>query len=156
MIAAIVFGSAGIAVGYAAASGMLAAPFARLAALASAPGASAGATLPAIAVASPPAREGAHSTAASTAPRSAPSRRRGKGTDLPVASRAAQKGSMKVTAPGEAEVFLDGRRVGKGDVQTDVPAGAHRIEVRLGKARVAERFTVAAGETWTYDVTPTR
>ncbi|HSM92774.1 MAG TPA: PEGA domain-containing protein, partial [Anaeromyxobacteraceae bacterium] len=74
----------------------------------------------------------------------------------PRAERALRMGSMKVTAPDEAEVFLDGRRVGKGNVSLAVTEGAHRIEVRLGKAKVQERFTVAGGETWTYDVTPTR
>jgi hypothetical protein len=52
-------------------------------------------------------------------------------------------------------VFLDGKRIGSGSVRRDVAEGAHRIEVRLGAARVAERFSVAAGETWTYEVTPT-
>jgi hypothetical protein len=66
------------------------------------------------------------------------------------------KGVLDVTAPPEAEVFLDGRRAGKGSVRREIGAGAHRIEVRLGAARVAERFEVAPGETWTYEVTPTR
>jgi hypothetical protein len=62
---------------------------------------------------------------------------------------------LDVTAPADAEVFLDGRRVGKGSVRLPVAEGAHRIEVRLGPARVAERFTLAPGETWTYAVAPT-
>jgi serine/threonine-protein kinase len=68
---------------------------------------------------------------------------------------APQKGMLDVTAPADAEVFLDGRRVGKGSVRLPVAEGAHRIEVRLGPARVAERFTLAPGETWTYAVAPT-
>jgi hypothetical protein len=67
----------------------------------------------------------------------------------------AGKGMLQVTAPDDAEVFLDGRRIGKGNVRLDVTEGAHRIEVRRGEARVAESFTLAPGETWTYDVTPT-
>lgn len=69
--------------------------------------------------------------------------------------RPVAKGVLAVTAPDEAEVFLDGRPVGSGSLRRDVPPGAHLIEVRLGEARVAERFEVAPGETWTYEVTPT-
>jgi hypothetical protein len=65
------------------------------------------------------------------------------------------KGVLHVAAPAEAEVFLDERPIGKGSVHLEIPEGAHRIEVRLGQNRVAESFSVAAGETWTYDVTPT-
>jgi hypothetical protein len=65
------------------------------------------------------------------------------------------KGFLVVTAPAEAEVLLDGRRIGKGDVRREVDVGAHRVEVRLGEARVMEQFTLVRGETWTYDVTPT-
>ena len=70
------------------------------------------------------------------------------------APKPAQKGFLDVTAPEEAEVFLDGKRIGTGSVRREIPDGAHRIEVRLGAAAVAERFTVAPGETWTYEVTP--
>jgi hypothetical protein len=74
------------------------------------------------------------------------------------ASAAAPAGSgvLDVTAPAQAEVFLDGRRIAIGGVRLEIPAGAHRVEVRLGEARVAERFELAPGETWTYDVAPTR
>jgi eukaryotic-like serine/threonine-protein kinase len=65
------------------------------------------------------------------------------------------KGMLHVAAPEDAEVFLDARRIGKGNVDVEIPAGAHRVEVRRGEARVAESFTLGAGETWTYDVTPT-
>jgi hypothetical protein len=87
---------------------------------------------------------------ASAAPGAAAPARRVSGPPRPVA-----KGVLAVTAPDEAEVFLDGRPVGSGSLRRDVPPGAHVIEVRLGEARVAERFEVAPGETWTYEVTPT-
>ncbi|HSD21470.1 MAG TPA: PEGA domain-containing protein [Anaeromyxobacter sp.] len=72
-----------------------------------------------------------------------------------VAAVSAGKGFIVVTAPAEAEVLLDGKRIGKGDVRREIEVGAHRVEVRLGAASVTERFTVVRGETWTYDVTPT-
>jgi hypothetical protein len=65
------------------------------------------------------------------------------------------KGILDVTAPPDADVFLDGRRIARGSVKTQIREGDHRIEVRRGAARVAERFTLAPGETWTYEVTPT-
>jgi hypothetical protein len=75
----------------------------------------------------------------------------------PAAAKApAAKGKVKLTAPAEAEVYLDGRRIGRGSMHVEVAAGAHRIEVRLGKAKVAERFEVEPHETWTYDVTPAK
>jgi len=63
-------------------------------------------------------------------------------------------GLLSVTAPLEAEVFLDGKPIGKGILRLEIPAGDHRVEVRLGDARVGERFSVARGETWTYVVNP--
>ncbi|WP_242354541.1 MULTISPECIES: PEGA domain-containing protein [unclassified Anaeromyxobacter] len=71
------------------------------------------------------------------------------------AAPSAGKGFLVVTAPAEAEVLVDGKRVGMGDVRREVDVGAHRVEVRLGGASVAERFSISRGETWTYDVTPT-
>jgi hypothetical protein len=71
------------------------------------------------------------------------------------APRSAGKGSLEVTAPDDAEVFLDGRRIGRGNVRTEVASGPHRIEVRRSGAVVRERFTLAPGENWTYAVTPT-
>jgi hypothetical protein len=65
------------------------------------------------------------------------------------------KGTLSVTAPGDADVLLDGRRIGRGNVKLEVAAGPHRIEVRRAGAAVRERFTLAPGEVWTYDVTPT-
>ncbi len=67
----------------------------------------------------------------------------------------AGKGKLDVTAPGDAEVFLDGRLVGRGSVQLEIAEGAHRIEVRRAGAIAAERFSLLPGETWTYTVTPT-
>jgi hypothetical protein len=65
------------------------------------------------------------------------------------------KGTLDVTAPDDAEVLLDGRRLGRGNVKLEVTAGAHRIEVRRGGASVREKFVLLPGEIWTYDVTPT-
>ncbi|HEY6101550.1 MAG TPA: PEGA domain-containing protein, partial [Anaeromyxobacter sp.] len=95
--------------------------------------------------------------AAAPKPHAAPPKRPARAAAKPgkAAEAPAGKGMLHVAAPAEAEVFLDERRIGKGNVHLEVPEGAHRIEVRLGEARVAERFTLAAGETWTYDVTPT-
>ncbi|MGC3997004.1 MAG: PEGA domain-containing protein [Anaeromyxobacter sp.] len=65
------------------------------------------------------------------------------------------RGWLDVTAPADAEVRLDGRVVGKGNVKVQLWEGRHRVEVRLGQAKVQERFEVAPNETWTYNVTPT-
>ena len=78
---------------------------------------------------------------------------RGPGTPVRFALR---RGALKVTAPEDAEVFVDGRHVGKGDVKIELWEGDHLVEARLGAARVQERFKVGPGETWTYDVTPTK
>jgi hypothetical protein len=64
------------------------------------------------------------------------------------------KGKLDVTAPADAVVYLDGKRIGKGSLKVDVAAGSHRVEVRLGKARVGENFVSEPGMTWTYEVTP--
>lgn len=72
----------------------------------------------------------------------------------PAAPRRGGKGLLDVAAPADAEVFLDGRRIGRGSFQVEVTDGPHRIEVRRGADRVEERFTVAPGETWTYEVAP--
>lgn len=77
---------------------------------------------------------------------------RGPGTPVRFALR---RGALKVTAPQDAEVFVDGKRVGRGDVKVDLWEGSHLVEARLGQARVQEKFTLGPGETWTYDVTPT-
>jgi hypothetical protein len=68
---------------------------------------------------------------------------------------ALRRGALKVTAPQDAEVFVDGKHVGRGDVKVDLWEGNHLVEARLGEARVREKFTLGPGETWTYDVTPT-
>ena len=75
--------------------------------------------------------------------------------ERPARSAAVAKGKLDVNAPPDAEILLDGRRIGRGNVQIDVAEGAHRIEVRREGATVAERFTLRPGETWTYTVTPT-
>jgi hypothetical protein len=64
------------------------------------------------------------------------------------------KGKLDVTAPDDAEIFLDGKRIGRGSVQAEIPEGSHRVEVRRAGDTVAERFRVLPGETWTYTVTP--
>ncbi|ABS26751.1 hypothetical protein [Anaeromyxobacter sp. Fw109-5] len=71
------------------------------------------------------------------------------------AAKISPTGFLVVTAPAEAEVLLDGKRLGRGDVRREIAVGAHRVEVRLGEASVTEQFTISRGETWTYDVTPT-
>jgi hypothetical protein len=60
-----------------------------------------------------------------------------------------------VSAPEDADVFLDGRRIGRGNVRVRIAEGTHRIEVRRAETSVSEVFTLAPGETWTYTVTPT-
>jgi hypothetical protein len=65
------------------------------------------------------------------------------------------KGLLEVTAPDGAEVYLDGRRIGRGSLKHEVWEGEHRLEVRLGSAKTGERFTVEPNETWKYEVTPT-
>jgi uncharacterized protein affecting Mg2+/Co2+ transport len=52
-------------------------------------------------------------------------------------------------------VFLDGKRIGRGNLKVEIAVGAHRLEVRRGDASVGEQFSVEPNETWTYDVTPT-
>jgi hypothetical protein len=65
------------------------------------------------------------------------------------------KGTLSVSAPGDAEVFLDGKRIGRGNLKVEIAAGWHRLEVRRGEDSVTERFIVGANETWSYEVTPT-
>jgi hypothetical protein len=67
----------------------------------------------------------------------------------------AGKGTLSVTAPDDADVFLDGKRIGRGSLKVEIAVGAHRLEVRRGEASVGEKFSVEPNETWTYDVTPT-
>jgi hypothetical protein len=63
-------------------------------------------------------------------------------------------GVLTVNAPEGATVLLDGKPIGAGIVKREVPPGPHRIEVRLGEAKVGEPFTMEAGGTYTYEVTP--
>jgi hypothetical protein len=95
--------------------------------------------------------------AAAERPAPAPARRGGRPERPARAARAreaAPSGKLDVTAPPDAEVFLDGRRVGRGNVRMSVAEGPHRIEVRRGGASASEHFTLEPGETWTYTVTP--
>ncbi len=71
------------------------------------------------------------------------------------AAAPAGKGKLSVSAPDDAEVFLDGKKIGRGSLEVEIAAGAHRLEVRRGDAKVGEKFSVEPNETWTYDVTPT-
>jgi hypothetical protein len=73
----------------------------------------------------------------------------------PARASPAPTGTLDVTAPEDAEVLLDGKRIGRGNVRMSVRAGPHRIVVRRAGATAAERFIVEPGETWTYTVTPT-
>jgi eukaryotic-like serine/threonine-protein kinase len=68
--------------------------------------------------------------------------------------REARRGTLDVTAPEDADVLLDGRRIARGSVRVSIATGPHRIEVRRGGATARERFSVAPGETWTYSVKP--
>lgn len=69
------------------------------------------------------------------------------------AASGGERAKLDVSAPPGAEVFLDGRRIGRGSIHTTVAPGRHRIEVRVGKNRVAESFDAEPGGAWTYDVT---
>jgi hypothetical protein len=162
VVAAVLCGVAGLALGFAAERGLLDRAVPALAALRG----SASATP--VALSPGPAAERASAPGAGNAalaterpPDAAPA----PAPELKPASRPARaasaarphggRGILDVTAPGDAEVLLDGRLIGRGNVKTEIREGAHRIEVRRGTARVAERFTLAPGETWTYEVTPT-
>jgi hypothetical protein len=63
------------------------------------------------------------------------------------------KGTLTVTAPEGAAIFLDGRKVGTGGVQ-DLPVyeGPHRLTVRLGQARSEHAFRIGPDQTYRYDV----
>ncbi|HZY04013.1 MAG TPA: PEGA domain-containing protein, partial [Anaeromyxobacteraceae bacterium] len=66
------------------------------------------------------------------------------------------KGTLTVTAPEGAAIFLDGRRVGTGGVvDLAVYQGSHHITVRLGQARNDHDFRIGPGETYSYDVEKT-
>ncbi len=66
------------------------------------------------------------------------------------------KGTLSVTAPEGAVIFLDGRKVGTGGVAgLTVYEGSHHITVRLGQARNDHDFRIGPGETYSYDVEKT-
>ena len=66
------------------------------------------------------------------------------------------QGSVSVTAPAGAIIFMDGRQVGAAPVP-DFPVyeGSHRIMVTLGKAKWQQPFSLAGGETMTFNVETT-
>lgn len=66
------------------------------------------------------------------------------------------KGTLTVNAPEAAIIFLDGRKVGTGQVQ-DLPVyqGSHHITVQLGQARNDHTFRIGPSQTYTYDVEQT-
>jgi hypothetical protein len=66
------------------------------------------------------------------------------------------RGELRVTAPPDAEIWLDGRRIGAGDTAVSLWEGPHKVEARRGGAKVQKKFEVTAMQTqWTFDVTPT-
>ena len=73
-----------------------------------------------------------------------------------IAIAKAKQGAVRLiaTAPSEARVWLDDRRIGvtpfSGVVSAD--PGDHRIEIRLGSARKARLVTVATGQTRDVDI----
>jgi hypothetical protein len=63
---------------------------------------------------------------------------------------------LEVTAPADTEVWVDGKRVGKGDMKVELWEGWHEVEARRGGARAHERRELTAENSpWTYVVTPT-
>jgi hypothetical protein len=62
-------------------------------------------------------------------------------------------GWLDVDAPADAEISVDGRRIGRGELRRhELFVGNHRVEVQLGEARTGESFTVGPRETYTYEV----
>jgi eukaryotic-like serine/threonine-protein kinase len=90
-----------------------------------------------------------------TTPIATPKRRP---TPRPIAQTAPSRTSLEigwldVDAPADAEIFVDGRRIGRGEVRRhELPEGKHRVDVVLGDAKTGETFTVGARETYTYEV----
>jgi eukaryotic-like serine/threonine-protein kinase len=79
-------------------------------------------------------------------------------TPRPIAQIAPSRPSLEigwldVDAPADAEIFVDGRRIGRGEVRRhELPEGKHRVDVVLGDAKTGETFTVGPRETYTYEV----
>lgn len=73
----------------------------------------------------------------------------------PAPAAPAGKATLSVSAPEDAEVFLDGKRIGLGKLKVEIAVGRHHLEVRRGDAKVEQAFSVEPSETWTYEVTPT-
>ncbi len=64
--------------------------------------------------------------------------------------------TLTLTAPDGAEVFLDGRKIGKAPVQPlTFYEGPHRIQITYKGAKMEKRFNARAGEALTLDVKPT-
>ena len=64
------------------------------------------------------------------------------------------KGRLTVTAPGGAEVSLDGHPLGIGQVRdVEIWEGRHWLTVRLGTARHEHRFELGAKQSYEYEVT---
>jgi hypothetical protein len=69
-------------------------------------------------------------------------------------ARAGPPGLLTVNAPEGATVLLDGKVIGSGTLTRRVAPGMHRIEVRLGQAKVEEPFDMQSGGTYSFDVGP--
>lgn len=66
------------------------------------------------------------------------------------------KGSVIVTAPPGAVIYMDGKKVGTAPVpEIPVYEGAHRIMVTMGKARWQQPFSLRDGENMTFNVETT-
>jgi hypothetical protein len=66
------------------------------------------------------------------------------------------RGAHHSAPPDDAEIWLDGRRLGNGNATVPLWEGPHRVEARRGGAKVQKKFEVTALQTqWTFDVTPT-
>lgn len=63
------------------------------------------------------------------------------------------QGTVVLTAPDGAAVFMDGKRIGTAPMQEiTVYEGAHRVLVTVGKARWTEPFSLHAGENIRFNV----
>jgi len=64
------------------------------------------------------------------------------------------KGRLTVAAPSGADIFLDGRLVGRGQLKDlEIWEGRHQLLVRLGAAQNEHDFEVGPQETYEYEVT---
>lgn len=66
------------------------------------------------------------------------------------------KGTVVVSAPVGAVIFIDGKQVGAAPVpEIPVYEGSHRIMVTMGKAKWQQPFSLRAGENMSFDVQTT-